>query len=157
MDHTVGQSPSWLKHGHWQIRPYAIHLPSGPCRFSPTFRTSQGNGIAVAGCWWGMHSISLPHIFSILQVQPDLFYHPSFETCLCFFFGNIQVRRASLDRTSLALRDYWRVKLGTSNRSGIAELELVQAIYGTMFHWMIGTWAHGVFPMGFFEKVAFLP
>lgn len=49
MDHTVGQSPSWLKHGHWQIRPYAIHLPSGPCRFSPTFRTSQGNGIAVAG------------------------------------------------------------------------------------------------------------
>lgn len=80
---------------------------------------------------------------------------PSLIWNLSLFFLAYPGPPGFLGRTSLALRDYWRVKLGTSNRSGIAELELVQAIYGTMFHWMIGTWAHGYFPWVFWKSGIF--
>ena len=125
MDHTVGQSP-WLKHGHSQIRLYAIHLPFGPCRFSPTFRTSQGNGIAVAAVdQYAVCTVYLYHMFFLLcSYTWLLLFNMIFKTILVWnlssgFFLAYPGPPRFLGRTSLALRDYWRVKLGTSNRSEI--------------------------------------
>ncbi len=157
MDHTVGQSP-WLKHGHSQIRLYAIHLPFGPCRFSPTFRTSQGNGIAVAAVdQYAVCTVYLYHMFFLLcSYTWLLLFNMIFKTILVWnlslgFFLAYPGPPRFLGRTSLALRDYWRFKLGTSNRSEIGfffpgQLQFVRTIiYGTMFHWMTETWAHGFF------------
>ena len=147
MDHTVGQSPSWLKHGHWQIRPYAIHLPSGPCRFSPTFRTSQGNGIAVAGVD-EVCTVYLYHTFSpFYRFNLIFFTIPHLKPV--FVFLGIS-RSAGLPWQNI-LGSSWLLKSQAGHFEQVRNCRV-----GTMFHWMIGTWAHGYFH-GFFEKVAYIP